>query len=381
MFAQSLIGSIGPVIVFVGGFIGMQLAPSPVLATLPVACMVVGVATFMWPIVKLMSVFGRKRVFLAASIWGAINCAIVIASIISKSFELLCLAIILFGPVIASSQQYRFAAMESVDDSQAGQAVSILLIAGLIAAFIGPELAFQAKDLVAVEFVGSFIGLSILLLMATLLLTAYKPIDRHQVEHTGPARSTAELIRQPVLLAAIVSATVGYSVMSFIMTATPISMHMLSGFSMADTKWVIQSHIIAMYLPSFFTGKLIARFGQCRIIYAGIAVLLICLGIGFAGQHYLHFWWALVLLGIGWNFMFIAATALLPQGYQANEKFKVQGVNDVTIFTFQAFASLSAGWVINQFGWSTLLLSTIPLLIVSAIVVLRWNVIQKEQKA
>lgn len=371
--AQALIGSIGPVIVFVGGFIGLKLAPSKALATLPVACMIVGIAAFMLPAIKVLTLIGRKKSFLIAIIFGVFNSLFASYAILQQSFWLFCTAIGLFGFTIAIMQQFRFAAMESVSDDKASSAVSVLLLAGLLAAFLGPEIAFQGKDFLSQEFAGSFIGLAILLSLSIVFILFYQQIDKHQSESHEATRSLKEIIKQPVFKASIISATVGFSIMSFVMTATPISMHSFSGFNIADTKWVIQSHIVAMYLPSFFTGALIKRFGQATILYAGILALLTCIIVGFAGQHYLHYWGALVLLGIGWNFMFITATALLPLSYSSSEKYKVQGFNDLTMFSCQAIASLSAGWVITSFGWQAMLSMCLPLLALSGLFIWQWQ--------
>lgn len=381
MLAQALIGSIGPVIVFVGGFIGLKLAPTKILATMPIALMVVGIALFMLPVIKGLSILGRKNGFIIAIVSGSINCLFAAYAIEVANFWLFCLSITLFGIVIAAVQQFRFAAMESVSDELASKAVSILLLAGLIAAFIGPEIAFVGKDWFATEFVGSFVGVSILLLLSIIFVWFYKPLSKQQEEVHAPQRALSEIIKQPVFLASIISATVGFTVMSFIMTATPISMHVYSGFDIEDTKWVIQSHIIAMYLPSFFTGKLIQRFGQAKILFSGIFALSLCIIIGFAGHQYVHYWGALVLLGIGWNFMFITATTLLPQSYTPSEKYKIQGLNDLVMFSCQAVASLSAGWVINTLGWNSMLVICIPLLLIATFFVLYWRSWQLKNKS
>nr|WP_269139958.1 MFS transporter [Psychrosphaera haliotis] len=161
------------------------------------------------------------------------------------------------------------------------------------------------------------------------------------------------------------------------MTATPISMHVHHGFDMADTKWVIQSHIIAMYLPSFFTGSLVKRFGHKKMIISGVIIFFLCLLIGFLGKEYVHYWASLVLLGVGWNFMFISATSLLPKSYEPEERFRVQGFNDLIMFSCQAIASLSAGWVIKSYGWNSLLTMCIPLLLLTLWIVYVW---QKSRK-
>ena len=373
MFAQALIGSIGPVIVFAGGFIGLKLAPSEALATLPVACMIVGITLFMLPAISALKLLGRKKGFILAILLGVVNALFTSYAIAEQSFWLFCISVGLFGFTIATVQQFRFAAMESVADDKGGSAVSVLLLAGLISAFVGPEVAYQGKDWLPQEFSGSFIGVAGLLALSILFVSFYQQIDKHHSEVQETTRTLKDIIKQPVFKASIISATVGFSVMSFIMTATPISMHSHHGFDMAHTKWVIQSHIIAMYLPSFFTGALIKRFGQATILYAGILALLTCILVGFAGQHYVHYWGALVLLGIGWNFMFITATALLPLSYSSSEKYKVQGFNDLVMFTCQAIASLSAGWVITSFGWKAMLSMCLPLLALSGFFIWFWQ--------
>lgn len=373
MFAQSLMGAVGPVIVFVGGFVGLKLAPSEALATLPVACMIVGIALWIQPTVKLMDKIGRKKTFLIASIWGLFNSFLTGLAIYLESFWLFCAAIVNFGFMIASNQQFRFAAMESVSKELASKAISTMLIAGLIAAFVGPEIAYLGKDLLGIEFVGSFLLVAILFIPAFLLLTQYQPVQFDKSELDGPVRPTSQIIKQPVFIAALASATIAFSVMSFIMTATPISMHVHSHFDMAQTKWVIQSHIIAMYLPSFFTGLLIARYGHAKILSSGILVLFICLMIGFLGQEYVHYWFSLVLLGVGWNFMFVAATALLPSSYEPSERLKIQGLNDLVMFSCQAIASLSAGWIIKSFGWNIMLSMCIPLLLLASWTIYVWR--------
>ena len=380
MLAQALMGSVGPVIVFVGGFVGLKLAPSATLATLPVACMIVGIALWIQPTVKVMAKLGRKKTFLIASIWGLFNALFTGFAIYLENFWLFCAAILNFGFMIASNQQFRFAAMESVDKDLASKAISTMLIAGLVAAFVGPEIAYLGKDLFDVEFVGSFVLVSLLFIPAFLLLTRYQTVHFDQAELDGPVRPLSTIAKQPVFIAAIACATIAFSVMSFIMTATPISMHVHSHFDIAQTKWVIQSHIIAMYLPSFFTGALIARFGHAKILTSGILVLLICLMIGFMGQQYVHYWFSLVLLGVGWNFMFVAATALLPASYEPSERLKVQGINDLVMFSCQAIASLSAGLVIKSFGWNIMLSMCIPLLLLAAWTIFVWRQNEKHNK-
>lgn len=371
--AQAFIGATGPMLVFVGGFIGIELAPEPTWATLPVACMIIGVAFFTLPVVKLFSRIGRRLGFLITVAAGIANCFFIVYALNLENFWLFCAAIMLQGVSLAAVQQFRFAAMESVDSQYAGQAVSILLFAGLGAAILGPEMGLYGKDLLETPFAGSFLLLSLSLGAAFLVLLAFKPVTKPLQAVSGNIRPLSEIARQPIFLASMLSAAVAFAVMSLIMTATPVSMHVDHHFSMADTKWVIQSHIIAMYLPSLATAFLIRWLGEVKLLLLGLAALAICLVIGFIEQSYLHYWSALVLLGLGWNFAFVAATSLLPKSYHEAEKFKVQGLNDMTIFSCQAIASLSAGVLIAQVGWHGLMLLNVPLLMISLAAILYWR--------
>jgi MFS family permease len=196
-------------------------------------------------------------------------------------------------------------------------------------------------------------------------------IEPLTVESSAPERPLGSLIAQPLFITAVLAGTVAYGVMSLIMTATPVQMHNLHGFSLADTTWVIQSHIIAMYLPSLFSGVLFRRLGVERLMLVGVLALLSCVALGLYSQHLLHYWGALVLLGVGWNFMFVGATVLLTQSYRPSERFQAQTVNDFTIFAIQAVASLSAGSIIYRAGWPTLMAIAAPALLVMLVVLLR----------
>ena len=182
-------------------------------------------------------------------------------------------------------------------------------------------------------------------------------------ENTGQRQTGLSLIIQsPLLKLSLLTAVVGYGIMSFVMTATPLTMHEHLGHSLADTKFVIQSHIAAMFLPSLISGFLISKFGYAKIIWFGLIAFLSCIAVALTNTEFLHFWWALVLLGIGWNFLFVSATALLPMGYEEDDRFKVQSANDFVLFTFQALAALSSGWVLSLWQWHGLLLITLPIL-------------------
>ncbi|SMN13994.1 putative membrane protein [Bathymodiolus heckerae thiotrophic gill symbiont] len=363
--------SLGVFVIFLGGIIGQSLAPYASLSTLPVAMIVTGTAASIIPVVYIMSKIGRRRIFLGICIYTIAVIALAITALEIKSFYLFCLATFLFGATTATMNQFRFAAIESVDKSLSATATSAVLIGGLISAFLGPELATLGKNWFDTAFVGSFLLLSICFVLAFFLLWFYQPNHTPTAKQTQSGRSLKIIIKQPVFIIALSSAAVGYVIMSYIMTATPMSMHIIDGFSLVQTKFVIQSHVIAMFLPSLFAPMIVKLFGLSKMMIIGIVLYLACIIVGYS--HSLHnYWIALILLGLGWNFLFIGGTSLLPRAYHDLERFKVQSINDFLIFGMQAIASLSAGWFVFNFGWEVVLLSTVPLLLFQLLVLFWW---------
>ncbi|MGI2259268.1 MFS transporter [Shewanella sp. GXUN23E] len=360
--AQALAMSATPIMVLLGGIIGAQLAPSEELATLPIALTVVGVALTVLPASRLMRRYGRRPVFLGGTLWGASSGLMAMTAVLHSQFWLFCVAGLMLGGSAAIVLQYRFAAIEAVAVLDAPKAASRVLLGGLAAAIIGPELALFGRDLLVTQYAGAFVMLSVTCLAAFAVLLWYRPPAVQIAEHDRheAARPLKQILVSPVIWVAILAGMLGYALMSLIMTATPVHMHHHGSHTLADTKWVIQSHIIAMYLPSLISGWLIARLGILPMMMAGLVAYLLTVGLALAGSELLNYWSALVLLGIGWNFLFVAATALLPECYRASERFKVQAFNDSVIFSAQALASLSAGWLLFSFGWQTLLLCTLP---------------------
>ncbi|WP_422358482.1 MFS transporter [Reichenbachiella sp.] len=367
----ALMMSASSLVVFVGGLVGTTLAPSPNLATLPVAAIIIGTALATVPVALLMRKWGRKKTFLTIITFSVFVSLLAAYSIHIQSFYLFCLSLGLIGISVASLNQFRFAAMESVKPNRIPDAASTVLLGGIAAAFIGPEIAVNGKDLLDHPFTGSFMLLAVLFVFGFVIISFFQNVKPINEENTAPGRSLNEIIKQPIFWTAVLCAMMGYAVMSFIMTATPVSMHVMDGHSLEDTKWVIQSHIVAMFLPSLVTAWIIKRIGIKTMMLAGIAAFAICIGIAYSGHHVGHYWGSLVLLGIGWNFLFIGGTTLLPQAYTNNERFKVQALNEFMIFGTQATAALSAGFVVHALGWENMLLTTIPLLIIPLIAILR----------
>lgn len=362
--AQAFAQTGAPIVVLLGGIVGTRLAPSPDLATLPVALMILGTASSTIPAALLMGRFGRKAGFIFGASYAYLAGLLAAFAISRDSFVLFCLATFLVGSHNAFIQQYRFAVAESVPPGKVGQSLSILMLAGVAAAFMGPESAQRLQDASMLgEFAGSFLGLSAFMLGTIAVLCFYQNINVDEESDSSQQRTLLTIVQQPMLIVAIAAGVVAWSVMSLMMTATPVSMNQVDHFNLADTAWVIQSHIMAMFLPSLFSGFLISRFGALKVIMAGLALLFACLYVAFMDRQLMHYWWALVLLGVGWNFLFLGGTTLLTQTYSSAERFKVQALNDFIVFSMQAIAALSSGFILVQFGWGWIVGLSLPWLL------------------
>ena len=368
-----------PVTVFLSGIIGSQFSPIKSLATLPMALSIVGVAIFAIFAAKVMSIIGRRAGFIFASVGSSLAALMAAYSIIIESFLLFNLGCFLLGAGVAFSHQYRFAAVETVNKDMAPKAISIILLAGIGSAFIGPNLANISKEIISEHlYAGSYIALAILTLSSTIFLLFYK--DNHKPNNfvKKDTRSYFELISQPRFLQALIASAFAYAVMSFLMTATPISMHVMEKISLSKTGLVIQLHIAAMFLPSLITGNLIKKFGHSKIMYAGVFLFSITILTSLFEQNFVNYLTALVFLGFGWNFLFISGTSLLVLTYKEDEKFKAQGFNDLIVYSIQAVASLSAGIFLNLTSWKTMNLICIIFLIIIVISTLRADFKEKK---
>ena len=368
-----------PVTVFLSGIIGSQFSPIKSLATLPMALSIVGVAIFAIFAAKIMSIIGRKAGFIIASVGSSLAALMAAYSIIIESFILFNLGCFLLGAGVAFSHQYRFAAVETVEKSMAPKAISIILLAGIGSAFIGPNLANISKEIISEHlYAGSYVALAILTLSSTIFLSFYEDNHRPNDFIKENTRSYFELIKQPRFLQALIASSFAYAVMSFLMTATPISMHVMEKISIAKTGLVIQLHIAAMFLPSLITGNLIKKFGHSKIMYAGVLLFSITIFTSLFDQNFINYLIALIFLGFGWNFLFISGTSLLVLSYKEAEKFKAQGFNDLIVYTVQALASLSAGIFLNLTSWKTMNLVCIIFLIIIIISTLRADRIESK---
>ena len=354
------------VTVFISGIIGSQLSPIKTLSTLPPSIYVVGTAAATIFAAKIMSIIGRRLGFVFSSVVGSISCLIGAYAIMIESFFIFCIAKFILGATMAFTHQYRFAAAESVEKEQAPKAISSLLLAGIVAAFLGISLSNYTKNFVSdYLYVGSYLTLAILTLIPSFLLFFFR--DTKEVSFASheenKSRNYLEFLSDPKFLQAITSAAFAYAVMSFLMTATPISMHIVHHLSLEKTGIVLQFHVLAMFLPSLFTGNLIKKFGYSYMMYAGVLFYILTILMSFFEPSFLNYFISLIFLGIGWNFLFISGTSLLVTTYKPEEKFKAQGFNDLLVFSSMAIASLSAGVLISLASWKTVNLFCIPFLI------------------
>ena len=354
------------VTVFISGIIGSDLSSIKTLSTLPPSIYVVGTAAATIFAAKIMSIIGRRLGFIFASVAGSISCLIGAYAIIIESFFIFCFAKFILGATMAFTHQYRFAAAESVEKEKAPKAISSLLLAGIVAAFLGIGLANYTKNFVSdYIYVGSYLTLAVLTLIPSFLLFFFKDIREISFvsNKENNSRNYSEFFSDPKFLQAITSAAFAYAVMSFLMTATPISMHIVHQLSLEKTGIVLQFHVLAMFLPSLVTGNLIKKFGYSNMMYLGVLFYFFTILLSFFQPSFLNYFISLIFLGIGWNFLFISGTSLLVTTYKPEEKFKAQGFNDLLVFSSMALASLLAGILISIASWKTVNLFCIPFLI------------------
>lgn len=360
--AQSLGMSTIFFLTLIAGILAAQIGPSERLATLPVALAVIGSTLATIPAAMLMQRCGRKTGFIFAYFIGLVAMAVGFAAAWFREFYSLCLCTLLTGCFLAFVHQMRFAAIESArHPEKAGQVVSFLLFGGVIAAFIGPEIGQWGKNWLVREFAGSFLIMMAVLLTALVLLCGFRnPVYQKTETATPSFRPLTTIVRQPVFFVALACAVTSYAIMTFLMTATPISMNHIDGFDFAQTKRVIQWHIAAMFLPSVFNIFLFRYVGLHKLMVAGAVIYLAMGALALQGHAFMHYGAALILLGVGWNFLFVSGTALLPLAYQHHERYKVQAANDFIVYAVQAAASLSAGWLLFTVGWDFMVKLTLP---------------------
>ena len=366
----SATGSI--VIVTLAGIIGASLTGDPAWSTLPVSMTIVAVALTTVPASYLMQRIGRAKGFAVGSVSAVVAVAVAILAIRIESFALFVAAGMLFGINMAFTQQYRYAAAESVSADRTALAISFVLLGSIGGAFVGPELATRGQAWIPdLPYGGTMLALAVLYaLQALLLLRLRDSVPRPARQNTGGGRTLGAIVRQPLFLVAVMGGSAGYALMTLVMTATPISMHVHDGHSLEDTARVIKWHVLGMYVPSLVSGFLIQHFGVARLMFVGALTLFGTSIIGLNGQSVMHYWWALLLLGVGWNFLYVGGTTMLTYTYTLEERFRAQAVNEFLVFGLSALTSLAAGTLMHWFGWTMLMLVPLPILLAIAVALL-----------
>ncbi|MEP5759722.1 MAG: MFS transporter [Litoreibacter sp.] len=372
VIAQAVLGAQLPMMFVVAGLAGNMLTPNPCLATLPISMIVFGSMTTAPWLSPLMQRRGRRFGFIVGALCGALGAAIALSGLWFSSFPIFLLGSYISGIYMSAQGFYRFAAADSASDAFRPKAISYVMAGGLLSAVIGPQMNKVLMDLSVVPFVGTYVFIIATNLFGLFLFFALDLPKTATAAEIGGAvkRTRAQLLRTPVIVVAIICGMVSYSLMNLVMTSTPLAV-VGCGFDLNDANDVVSFHVLAMYIPSFFTGHLIAKFGVRTIIAAG---LLILAAAGIVGLHDVqlgNFYVALVLLGIGWNFGFIGATTMLAQSHSAHERGTVQGLNDMLVFGCVTVASLASGGLMNCSGgspiegWTAVNLAMVPFLMLA----------------
>ncbi len=374
--AQALAGGNNSLIVATGGIAGSILAPDPVLATLPISVMVAGMWAGTLPVGMLAKAFGRRFALQAGSIFGVFSGIISCLAMLRGSFLLLLLGTLCGGLYAAAHQSYRFAATDTASAHFRPKAVSWVLAGGIFAGVIGPQLVILTKDAwPAYLFAGTYLAQSGCALLAAGVLTLLKIPQPAAARSFGGGRPLAEIVLQPRFVVAVACGLASYGMMNLMMTSAPLAMVMCN-HSVGEAALGIQWHVIGMYAPSFFTGVLILRFGLRAMMALGLALIMAAAAVGYAGLSLWNFWLALVLLGVGWNFAFIGATALVTECHGPDERNKVQAVNDFLIFGSMAVASFSSGALLTRYGWQAVTELVFPV-VVAAAILLAWGTLTR----
>jgi predicted MFS family arabinose efflux permease len=368
---QGLLLTNGVTLIAVNGLVGLRLASNPQLATLPVTAYVLGAALATLPAAFLMKHRGRRAGFMTGSSLGIVGGLIGALAVWEQNFWLLCLATMFSGSYNAFGQQYRFAAADAAELSWKGKAISLTLAGGILGGIIGPELSKHTRDLLQPTFMATYAALAGFALLSLLVVSRLQIPALSSAQQHARGRPMGEIARQPAFIVAVLAAACGYGVMNLLMTATPIAMDMCR-HPFSDAAFVLEWHVIGMFAPSFFTGDLIKRYGVLNVLAVGAGLMFACIGIALAGTSVMHFWWALLLLGVGWNFLYIGGTTLLTETYRPEEKAKVQGGNDFVVFAVQGITSLSSGVLITGEGWATLNYWALPAVAVTALATAIW---------
>jgi len=367
---QALLFTNNTILISINGLAGYALAADTDkwMATLPVTSYVVGAALTTIPVSQLMRRVGRVNGFTIGTLIGILGALICGFAVYSHSFWTLCAGTLVMGIYNASGQYYRFAAADVASIDFKSKAISLVMAGGLVGGILGPQTSKMTKDILPAEFLGSYLALIGFCIVALTLQRMMSIPRLTAAEQKDQGRALSEIARQPAFIVAVLSGMIGYGVMNLLMTATPLAMQSCA-HPFSDAAFVIQWHVIAMFAPSFVTGSLIKRFGVRTIMFTGVLLSLCCVAIALSGVDVMHFWIALVLVGVGWNFMYLGGTTLLTETHTPAEKAKVQGTNDMAIFITMAISSASSGWLFNARGWEIMNYGAVPFLLLTGLAI------------
>ena len=379
-FAVALAGANATVIFATGAIVGSMLAPNPAYATLSISVFVVGMAAGTLPIGWIARRYGRRAAFMTGAGAGVLTGLLACYAVVTGSFALFCLSTFFGGLYQAAAQSYRFAAADSASDAFRPKAIAWVMAGGVFAGVLGPQLVTYTMDLwQPYLFAVSYLAQAAVALIAMVVLWQVEAPPPLPVD-TPDARPLMEIVKQPRFVAAVICGVISYGLMNFIMTSAPLAMK-LCGHSVTDSNLAIEFHVIAMYLPSFITGSLISRFGAGKVILAGMVLIVLAAVAGLAGQTVYHFWADMILVGLGWNFGFIGATALVTETHRPSERTKVQSFNDFLVFGTMVVGSFSSGRILIDFGWNMVNELVFPLVFVGIAALLWFRRSQKVRAA
>jgi MFS family permease len=376
---QALLNTGNVLLVSVNALIGLQLAPASEWITLPVAFQFIGLMLATIPASLIMQRIGRRNGFFLGNLIGFSGALLCLLALQQRSFVLFCTGTALLGVGIGFGMLYRFAAVEVCNKGYESRAISMVMVGGVVAAILGPNIAVYSRDFeIGADFSGAFAVLAGLYLLALVLLTQIR-IPPMQQGANGEVRPLRQILLQPRFLLAVIVGMTSYAVMNLLMTATPLAMDRC-GYAFSSAANVIEWHVLGMYLPSFFTGQLIRRFGEVRLMLCGAIIMLVCIGINLHGVSEWHFWSALFLLGLGWNWMFICATSFLTKAYRPAEKARTQAANEFLVFGTVTFSALAAGWLESSLGWQAMNALMIPVVGFTLLAILLLEPLRRQQE-
>jgi MFS family permease len=377
---QAMLFTNNSTLIAINGLAGLALAPYAALATLPVTCWVLGGAIATVPASLHMKRVGRQAGLTMGTVVGIVGALLCASAVWLQNFWLLCFGALVFGTYNAYGQYYRFAAADAAPPDLRATAISLVLAGGLVGGIVGPNTSRLTIDLVGPKFTGAYLSLVAFALVTIVLLRFIRIPTPSAAERANSGRPMREIAAQPKFIVAVLCGAIGYGVMNFLMTSTPIAMggH---GHPYGDAAFVISSHVVAMFAPSFITGGLIRRFGVLAVLTLGAALNFVAIGIALSGIAVAQYWASMVALGVGWNFLYIGGTTLLTETYRPEERAKAQGANDQAIFLMMVVSSFTSGMTVTAAGWRNVNLAALPLVALAAGAILWYALQQRAAKA